>query len=67
MEQNKVYKRQDRTVSPQTREKISASLRGRKKSYTHCQHISQGLKNMWQQIPPKQDTGGTVPMSDIVL
>lgn len=65
MEQ-KVYKRQDRTVSPETRSKISASLRGRKKSYTHCQNISNGLKKMWQQIPPRQDTGGTVTMDDIL-
>ena len=66
MEQNTNYKRTTREVPPEVRQKISASLRGRKKSYTHCQNISNGLKKMWSQIPPKQDTGGTVTMSDIL-
>ena len=66
--QAKQYKRQDRSVSPETRAKISNSLRGRSKSLTHCQNIAQGVKNYWEQIPPKQkDDDGTVTMDDIVL
>ena len=34
----------------ETRDKISAKLRGRKKSITHCQAISKGLKKAWSCI-----------------
>ena len=47
------YKRQSREVSPDTRQKISQALRGRSKSETHKENISQGLKNYWEHIPPK--------------
>lgn len=62
MEQNnnqKQYKRQDRSVSPETAQKISNSLKSY--NYTHprkpehCKRISDGLKNYWGNIPPKQD------------
>lgn len=59
------YKR-TREVPPEVRQKISASLRGRKKSFTHCQNISAGLKRMWDSIP-KNDDDGTTTMDDIVL
>lgn len=74
----KQYKRQDRSVSPETAQKISNSL----KSYnaTHprnpqwCKKISDGLKadtgGYWSKVPPKkQETGqdGTITMDDIVL
>lgn len=65
--QPKQYKRQDRSVSPETRAKISQTLRGRSKSLTHCQNISQGVKNYWEQIPKRKDDGGTVTMADILL
>ena len=67
MEQDKTYKRQDRSVSPETRAKISQSLRGRRKSLTHCQNIAQGVKNYWEQIPVKHEDDGNVTMDDIVL
>ena len=51
MIQNKQYKRQTREMPDSVKQKISASLRGRKKSISHCQSISMGLKRMWQQIP----------------
>ena len=50
MIQNKQYKRQTRKMSDQTKQKISASLRGRSKSYMHAQNISQALKHYWSQI-----------------
>ena len=50
MIQNKQYKRQTRTMSDQTKQKISQSLTGRRKSPTHVSNISQGLKNYWSQI-----------------
>ena len=55
MIQNKQYKRQTRQMPDATKQKISAALRGRKKSVTHCQSISDGLKRMWQQIPKGND------------
>ena len=72
----KTYKRQDRSVSPETAQKISQSL----KSYnaTHprnpewCKKISDGLKantgGYWSYIQPKKNVGqdGTT-MDDIVL
>ena len=72
----KQYKRQDRSVSPETAQKISNSL----KSYnaTHprnpqwCKKISDGLKadtgGYWSKVPPKKNTGqdGTT-MDDLVF
>lgn len=51
MIQNKQYKRQTREMSDQTKQKISQSLTGRRKSPTHVNNISQGLKGYWSQIP----------------
>ena len=51
MIQNKQYKRQTREMSDQTKQKISQSLTGRRKSPTHVNNISQGLKDYWSQIP----------------
>lgn len=62
----KQYKRVDRQVSPETRQKISQSLKGRSKSYSHRTHISQGVKNYWEQIPRGEDSGST-SINDIVL
>ena len=68
---SKQYKRRDRSVSPETAQKISSSL----KSYnaTHprgkasdgsewSKKISSSLKNnYWTQIPPKQTNEKDVP------
>ena len=52
------YKRKTREVPEIVRQRISASLRGRKKSPQHCQAISDGLKaetgGYWSKIPSKQ-------------
>lgn len=50
---DKNYKRQYRELDDETKQKISQSLRGRSKSYSHAQNISQGLKNYWQNVPSK--------------
>lgn len=55
MEKSIVYKRKTREVSQATRDKISAKLKGVKKSATHCRHISQGMRadtgGYWSHIP----------------
>lgn len=63
---DKQYKRTNREVSPETRQKISQSLKGRSKSYSHRTHISQGVKTYWEQIPRK-DSSETTTIEDIVL
>lgn len=50
---NKNYKRKFRELDDVTKQKISQALRGRSKSYSHAQHISQGLKAYWQNVPSK--------------
>ena len=47
---NKNYKRTTREMPQETRDKISAKLRGRKKSIAHRQAISKGLKKAWSCI-----------------
>ena len=54
MEQNQ-YKRKYREMDDATKQKISQKLKGRMKSFSHCQAISDGLKNHWQQISSKPD------------
>ena len=54
MEQNQ-YKRKYREMDDATKQKISQKLKGKMKSFSHCQAISDGLKNYWQQILSKSD------------
>lgn len=53
------YKRQCRQLDDATKQKISQSLRGRTKSETHSQSISDGLKNYWKQVPDKPKNNET--------
>ncbi len=39
------YKRQYRDLPDEVKKRISASTKGRAKSYDHKQHISQGMKS----------------------
>lgn len=48
---DKKLKRQYRERDEITKLKISNSLRNRKKSASHCQAISQGLKSYWETVP----------------
>ena len=45
------YKRKQRALSDQTKQKISAKLKGRRKTMSHAANISKGLQNYWSQIP----------------
>lgn len=47
------YKRQYREKDDTTKMKISQALRGRGKSSTHKENISNGLKHYWQSVPNK--------------
>lgn len=60
MENNqKQYKRQDRSVSVETARKISSSLKTYNGTHPrtpeHSKRISDGLKKYWGNIPPKKD------------
>lgn len=46
-------KRQYRELNPETKEKISQSMRGRGKTVSHKGAISNGLKSYWKNIPHK--------------
>ena len=51
----KEYKRQYRELSDETKQKISNSSRNIPKSDQHKQHISQGMKDYWQNVPNRPD------------
>ena len=44
------YKRTTRHLSPETRAKISAALRGRRKPKDVCKRISKGLRKYWSSV-----------------
>lgn len=50
-----IGKRVYRNLGDDTKAKISQSLRGRSKSASHIQAISQGMSNYWKSIPVKPD------------
>lgn len=54
------YKRKQRSVSDITKQKISTSLKGRRKSFQHCQNISKGLEGYWAQIPTHNNDSDTI-------
>lgn len=62
--ESKQYKRQTREMPQQVRDKISASLAGRKKTPEHCANISKGLRSdtggYWSHIPKVSDDNTTV-------
>jgi hypothetical protein len=51
----KNFKRQYRERDTATKMKISNALKNRTKSASHCQAISQGLKNYWETVPSKNN------------
>ena len=60
----KQYKRKTREVPDEVKTKISASLRGIKKSPEHCQHISAGLADYWAKIPSGKNLEGKNPIEN---
>ena len=47
------YKRKYREMDDATKAKISQSLKGRSKSFSHVENIKQGLRNYWKSVPNK--------------
>lgn len=45
--------RQFRELSDETKAKISMAMKGKSKSFTHKENISNGLKDYWKTIPNK--------------
>lgn len=58
---NTVTKRQYRELSDMTKLKISQSMKGRSKSDTHREAISDGLKAYWQGVPSRSTSTPTKP------
>ena len=48
--------RQDRELSKKTKQKISQAMKGKSKSTTHKEAISNSLKDYWKTIPNKPQT-----------
>ena len=56
-----------RTLSPETKSKISQALANRPKSTEHKQHISDTMKNLWSTVPPKEDDSNNDASWDDVM
>ena len=52
--------RQYRELSDETKAKISQSMKGKSKSFTHREAISNSLKDYWKTIPNKPTTDNKV-------
>ena len=48
-------KRQYRELDDSVKQKISQSSKGKAKSVTHRQHLSQSLKKYWEGVQSKQN------------
>ena len=53
-------KRKYRELAPETKQKISQAMKGKSKSFTHREAISNGLKDYWKTIPNKPTTENKV-------
>ena len=58
---NTTPKRQYRELSDMTKLKISQSMKGRTKSDTHREAISNGMKTYWQRVPSSLTSTPTEP------
>lgn len=54
------YKRKYRELDDEAKKKISASTKGRKKSWSHKQHIAQAMVDYWRNVPHKPMSGETL-------
>lgn len=59
MDNTETGKRMYRNLGDDTKAKISQALKGRGKSPSHAQAISQGMKNYWTNIPVKPDSNSS--------
>ena len=57
---NTTNKRMYRELSDETKAKISQSMKGKSKSFTHKEAISNGLKDYWRIIPNKPTSNNKV-------
>ena len=69
--ENNMNKRQDRSVSPETAQRISQKLKAynatHPRSYAWCKKISKGLQNYWKDIPPiTTNHGEKTTMDDLI-
>lgn len=53
-------KRTTRTLSETTKQKIANSLKGRKKTESHKQAISNGMAKYWESIPVMIDENNSI-------
>ena len=61
------YKRQYRDLPDEVKQKISASTKGKAKTYDHKQHISQGMKKYWSGVQYKDqrhENNGVEPLNN---
>lgn len=52
------YRRKYRQMDDITKQKISQSLKGKSKSFSHVENIRKGLRNYWKNIPNKPTNDG---------
>ncbi|MBR5907638.1 MAG: hypothetical protein IKZ50_04520 [Bacteroidales bacterium] len=50
------YKRQYREIPDETKQKISQTSKGKKKSEWHKEHIRQAMLDYWQTVPHRPDS-----------
>ena len=61
---NQPHKRQWRELDDATRERISKSAEGKPKSEQHKQRKSQAMKDYWEQVPHRPQSG--ITMADLI-
>lgn len=49
------YKRKYRELDDEVKQKISQSTKGKRKSFSHRQHLSQALTDYWKEVPSRQE------------
>lgn len=47
------YKRKYRELDDEVKQKISQSTKGKRKSFSHRQHLSQSLTDYWKSVPSR--------------
>lgn len=47
------YKRKYRELNDEVKQKISQSTKGKRKSFSHRQHLSQALQDYWKTVPSR--------------
>ena len=52
------YKRQYRDLPDEVKQKISASTKGKSKSYSHKEHIRQGMLKYWSGVQYRDRSQG---------